>query len=272
MSLLLLLTTPPILAMMFVSDATGFLLCRMGIGIGLASFVSCQAWVSVMFSKPIVGLANATAGGDGAGSRSGEIVTLVKLLKTPKLLRVGRMFKFLERIEGAANVGRIFLLVMLMGFVVHVISCIWYAVAATDGGYLDAEGLRALAWYDQYLANFYTSLMMVMGDSTGPITKGETWFASTIVLIGATMNATIFATVASYVAQIGATNAQHKARIESIVRATRLLKVGALRGGPPWPPVASRDLPWPPVASRALVCALACDLACDPACGRDATA
>ena len=65
MALLLLLTTPAILAMMFVTDATGFIVCRMGIGIGLASFVSCQAWVSVMFSKPIVGLANATAGGWG---------------------------------------------------------------------------------------------------------------------------------------------------------------------------------------------------------------
>ena len=75
MSLLLLLTTPPILAMMFVSDATGFLLCRMGIGIGLASFVSCQAWVSVMFSKPIVGFANATAG--GWGNLGGAFTTLM---------------------------------------------------------------------------------------------------------------------------------------------------------------------------------------------------
>merc|ERR1719238_865944 len=65
MSILLLITTPPILGMMFVTSGTGFIICRTLIGISLASFVSCQAWVSVMFSKSIVGLANATAGGWG---------------------------------------------------------------------------------------------------------------------------------------------------------------------------------------------------------------
>mmetsp|Transcript_835 Transcript_835/g.1374 ORF Transcript_835/g.1374 Transcript_835/m.1374 type:complete len:680 (-) Transcript_835:373-2412(-) len=65
LSILLLITIPPLLAMMYVTDAIGFIVCRSLIGIGLASFVACQAWVSVMFSKKIVGLANATAGGWG---------------------------------------------------------------------------------------------------------------------------------------------------------------------------------------------------------------
>jgi len=65
MAACLLVTTLPILGMMYVQDATGFIVCRGLIGISLASFVACQAWVSVMFSKPIVGLANATAGGWG---------------------------------------------------------------------------------------------------------------------------------------------------------------------------------------------------------------
>eukprot|EP00966_Prymnesium_polylepis_P259531 5994894-Prymnesium_polylepis.1 len=65
MAILLLLTAPPLVAMCFVTTATGFIVCRALIGIGLASFVACQAWVSVMFSRPIVGFANATAGGWG---------------------------------------------------------------------------------------------------------------------------------------------------------------------------------------------------------------
>ena len=47
------------------------------------------------------------------------------------------MFKFLERIEGAANVGRIVVLVFFMAFVVHIISCVWFWVASPNGGYLD---------------------------------------------------------------------------------------------------------------------------------------
>jgi hypothetical protein len=104
-------------------------------------------------------------------------------------------------------------------------SCIWFAVANGPNGHLAAHGLYGLPWHQIYLSNFYTTLMMVMGDSVGPVTDLEKFFSSLVVLIGATMNATIFANVASYVAQIAASSAKHKARMESIVRATRLLRL-----------------------------------------------
>ena len=58
-----------------------------------------------------------------------QIVTLVKLLKVPKLLRVGRVVKYLEKIEGAANVGRILAIMLLMAVFVHWLSCCWWAAA-----------------------------------------------------------------------------------------------------------------------------------------------
>jgi len=61
----LFLTSPFILGIMFVTNATGFIACRLFIGCGLASFVACQVWCTQQFSKKIVGLANATAGGWG---------------------------------------------------------------------------------------------------------------------------------------------------------------------------------------------------------------
>ena len=107
----LFLTSPFILGIMFVTNAAGFIACRLFIGCGLASFVACQApatshhppptshhmtprrpalkpgrahtsalapgkqlqrahpcvqvWCTQQFSKKIVGLANATAGGWG---------------------------------------------------------------------------------------------------------------------------------------------------------------------------------------------------------------
>merc|ERR1712127_546699 len=61
----LFLTSPFILGIMFVTNATGFIACRLFIGCGLASFVACQVGCTQQFSKKIVGLANATAGGWG---------------------------------------------------------------------------------------------------------------------------------------------------------------------------------------------------------------
>lgn len=55
----------------------------------------------------------------------GDFLTLFKILKVPKLLRLGRFFKALEKFEGAANVGRIFFLMLILVIFVHWIACLW---------------------------------------------------------------------------------------------------------------------------------------------------
>ena len=50
LGMLLLVTAPFCFAMPFVTSASGFLICRLGIGLGLATFVACQFWMSVMFN------------------------------------------------------------------------------------------------------------------------------------------------------------------------------------------------------------------------------
>ena len=65
LALVLLFTCPGIIGLACVQDATGFIACRAIIGVGLASFVCCQVWCTQQFSKSIVGVANATAGGWG---------------------------------------------------------------------------------------------------------------------------------------------------------------------------------------------------------------
>merc|ERR1719352_1284179 len=75
LAFVLLLTSPAIFGMMFVQDAAGFIACRFFIGMGLASFVACQVWCTQMFSKSVVGVANATAG--GWGNLGGGMVTLL---------------------------------------------------------------------------------------------------------------------------------------------------------------------------------------------------
>lgn len=67
--------------------------------------------------------------------------------------------------------------------------------------------------------------MMVMGDSIDPSTDGEYLFAALIVVIGVTMNATIFASIASYASQISADTALHKNKMNSIQRSIKMLKL-----------------------------------------------
>ena len=72
---ILMLAVPGIIGIAFTTNASGFIFCRFLIGLGLATFVACQVWCSQLFSKSVVGAANATAG--GWGNLGGGITNLV---------------------------------------------------------------------------------------------------------------------------------------------------------------------------------------------------
>jgi len=66
------------------------------------------------------------------------------------------------------------------------------------------------------LPTFYCALMMIMGDAIDMQNdmSSELIFASTIVITGACVNATIFASVATYVAQLTTASAEHKKKMD----------------------------------------------------------
>jgi len=65
LAFLLLASSPAVFGMMFVQNAGGWIACRAVIGIGLATFVTSQVWMSHLYNKKVVGLVNATSAGWG---------------------------------------------------------------------------------------------------------------------------------------------------------------------------------------------------------------
>lgn len=126
--LLLLLAVPGICGIMATTEPVGFILCRFLIGLGLATFVTCQVWCSQMFTKSVVGIANATAG--GWGNLGGGVTQLVM------------PFVMLGMLNATGNdISRSWRLCFILPLAMHLLSAIYILGGKDlpDGNYKELE-------------------------------------------------------------------------------------------------------------------------------------
>ena len=119
----------------------------------------------------------ALIGGIDAGSN----VTLFSLFKTPRLLRMGRILKFLENMKGA-NVWRIVRLFALFFLMAHWVGCLWYLIAPDDSK--DQAILNSTSFTDKYVYAVFNGLLLLVGESLDATINREFVFVIFVCVIG----------------------------------------------------------------------------------------
>jgi CRP-like cAMP-binding protein len=171
--------------------------------------------------------------GEAAGFKASDAqaVQIIKILKTPKLLRLGRLFKFLARFEGAANIGRIVMLMLLFMLLLHWLACLFFIISdvvyqdPVMTSWLESNAFEELPNQSQYVRAYYAVVLMIMGDNINLQSDAETIFAIIAGLVGSCVNAIIFANVANLTAQLNSNSALHQRRMDGVAQAMRTLNV-----------------------------------------------
>jgi hypothetical protein len=97
-----------------------------------------------------------------AGIEAGDNVRLFAVLKCPRLLRLGRILKFLENMRGA-NVWRIVRLFILFFMMSHWVGCLWYLIAASDSK--EESVTESNNFTNRYVYAVFNGLLLLVGES-----------------------------------------------------------------------------------------------------------
>ena len=128
---------------------------------------------------------------------------------------------------------------------IHWLAALFYPIAKRPGRWLELQGYKSNDWFTDYLFCYYGCMMMIMGDNTAPSDSTEVCttrpipgfnehanfaccqviFMWAVVMTGGLVNATIFAQVASLVAQMNALTNDHQRKMDRVVMAMHSLKI-----------------------------------------------
>ena len=125
---------------------------------------------------------------------SGQNMKLFSLLKAPRLLRLGRILKFIENMKGA-NIMRIVRLFMLFFMMAHWVGCFWYLIADNE----EVNAKFADDFQKRYVFALFNGLLILVGESIESTRSNERVFIILAMMLGQAISATIFGSMASLI-------------------------------------------------------------------------
>ena len=161
------------------------------------------AWIDIPASFPFELILTPVLQSASGGKLTSSIA-LFKMLKLPRLLRIGRLFKNIELLESLLSAGRIIKLLLLYLYISHLFGCFLYFLCSSaqepTQTWTWAHGVHSsmsgVPTWIRYTQCGYGAFLMLIGENIEPGPGGEQVFAICVMLVGACLYAIIFGQMA----------------------------------------------------------------------------
>ncbi|EFJ47535.1 hypothetical protein VOLCADRAFT_91947 [Volvox carteri f. nagariensis] len=155
---------------------------------------------------------------------SNEGLIALGLLRTPRLLRLGRLLRYFDRMKGA-NIVRMGKLLFFMALVAHWVSCLWFMLYRLTHGSLDwsYDSLSNAKIMTFYLEAYLQSFLLMIGNDISPKNNIERLYCTGILVIGACFYAIVVGHMSLLVNNMNPTASRHKFKKDIINNTVRYL-------------------------------------------------
>eukprot|EP00963_Diacronema_lutheri_P012312 scaffold1720_cov353-Pavlova_lutheri.AAC.7 len=152
---------------------------------------------------------------------SGNQVRYLSLLKTPRLLRLGKLMGALDKLK-MANVFHVIRLFFFMVLVAHWMGCIWYPLVRSQGTvhlHADLEDEKEiLKMRTAYLLSFYNCLLLMTGEDLEAYSDAERLFCSIGLSLGVCFYGFIIGNVMFLLNNMDAMRQFHREKVDVLKR------------------------------------------------------
>ncbi|KAG2436218.1 hypothetical protein HXX76_006530 [Chlamydomonas incerta] len=183
-----------------------------------------RTWFAIDFFATVpFDLIGSAAGLGGGGSQS-QLVVLA-FFKTPRLLRLIKLVRLLDRFRNA-NIIKVAQLFGLMLMAAHWLACVWYIMAryteGQDWGFDTQQDNNKLTCY---LSAFYYSFLLLIGDNVAAVNSYERVFFVITLLAGACFYSAVVGNMAILIASMNTVSVRYRQRLDMTQDALRYMKV-----------------------------------------------
>jgi hypothetical protein len=201
-------------------------------------YFSFWFWIDLVATFPmelflVIGGANTNDGGDAS-----RVKLILRMLKVPRLLRVGRLFKMLDQGQGQ-GIWRMLQTVFGLIVLAHWFGCTYFFLCRVE-----RESGESTVWQPfqdmwdlqdgtgdhvdigfVYLQALLTAMYMLIGEGVGPETTAESIYVFATMIVGAVVLSYLIGNISLVLSNANASAAKHSAKMDEVLDSARAMKV-----------------------------------------------